>query len=684
MRGCRENRELSWLKFNDRVLMQAKDKKVPLGEQLNFVSIFQSNMDEFFMVRIGTLYDQMLFYPSSKDNKTQMTGEEQLKACLTRVGFLNRKKDRIYTRIMDDLKEYGWGIVKYHQLKNKEDRKYFENYFDSEILPLISPQVVSKRQPFPFLNNKELYIIVQLESKKGKRKMGIVSCGNAIDERMLAVPSMQGQFILVEDIILHFVSKVFSKYTIKNKGFIRVTRSADIDEDDHSLEGHDDYREMMETLIKQRRKLCPIRLEISEGLEDLEIMMLMNFLNLKKNQVFLSQAPLDLGFIGTLRDHLRMLHPQLFYKKLEPRNSPMVENAVPMIKQISKKDILLAYPFESMSPFLRLLDEASRDPHVASIKMTLYRVAKNSKIVKSLIRAADNGKEVVVLVELRARFDEENNIDWSKRLEAAGCRVIYGLDGYKVHSKLCLITYKNSQGVQYVSQIGTGNYNENTAKLYTDLSLMTHHHELGEEINDVFNHLSLGETMSHTEHLMVAPHCMLSKICEYIDEQIALAKEGKEAYVGFKCNSVTSKTMINKLIEASQAGVKIDMIVRGICCIIPHVEGYTDNIRVISIVGRYLEHSRIYIFGTGEDKKVYISSADLMTRNLESRVEVATPIFDKKIQNIICSMFNTMLNDNVKACELLVDGSYKRIKNKQTAMNSQEYFFKKGIDVKES
>ena len=679
MRGCRENRELSWLKFNDRVLMQAKDKKVPLGEQLNFVSIFQSNMDEFFMVRIGTLYDQMLFYPSSKDNKTQMTGEEQLKACLTRVGFLNRKKDRIYTRIMDDLKEYGWGIVKYHQLKNKEDRKYFENYFDSEILPLISPQVVSKRQPFPFLNNKELYIIVQLESKKGKRKMGIVSCGNAIDERMLAVPSMQGQFILVEDIILHFVSKVFSKYTIKNKGFIRVTRSADIDEDDHSLEGHDDYREMMETLIKQRRKLCPIRLEISEGLEDLEIMMLMNFLNLKKNQVFLSQAPLDLGFIGTLRDHLRMLHPQLFYKKLEPRNSPMVENAVPMIKQISKKDILLAYPFESMSPFLRLLDEASRDPHVASIKMTLYRVAKNSKIVKSLIRAADNGKEVVVLVELRARFDEENNIDWSKRLEAAGCRVIYGLDGYKVHSKLCLVTYKNSQGVQYVSQIGTGNYNENTAKLYTDLSLMTHHHELGEEINDVFNHLSLGETMSHTEHLMVAPHCMLSKICEYIDEQIALAKEGKEAYVGFKCNSVTSKTMINKLIEASQAGVKIDMIVRGICCIIPHVEGYTDNIRVISIVGRYLEHSRIYIFGTGEDKKVYISSADLMTRNLERRVEVATPIFDKKIQNIICSMFNTMLNDNVKACELLGDGSYKRIKNKQTAMNSQEYFLKKEL-----
>lgn len=684
MKGCKENRELSWLKFNDRVLMQAKDKKVPLAEQLNFVSIYQSNMDEFFMVRIGSLYDQMLFYPSSKDNKTEMTGEEQLKACLKRIAFLNRKKDRIYHHIMNDLEAYGWGIVKYSQLKNKEDRKYFERYFESEILPLISPQVVSKRQPFPFLNNKELYIIVQLESKKGKRKMGIVSCSNAMDQRMLAVPSMQGRFILIEDIILHFVSRIFNKYVIKNKAFIRVTRSADIDEDDHSLEGHEDYREMMETLIKQRRKLCPIRLEMSEGLEELEMVMLMNFLNLKKNQVFISEAPLDLGFIAQLRDHLRVMHPNMFYKKLEPRNSVMVENTVPMIKQISKRDILLAYPYESMSPFLRLLDEAGQNPHVASIKMTLYRVAKNSKIVKSLIKAADNGKEVVVLVELRARFDEENNIDWSKRLEEAGCRVIYGLDGYKVHSKLCLITYKNAQGVHYISQIGTGNYNENTAKLYTDLSLMTHHHELGEEINDVFNHLCLGETVSEAKHLMIAPHCMMSQICQYIDEQIALAQEGQEAYIGFKCNSLTSKTMIHKLIEASQAGVHIDMIVRGICCLIPGVKGYTENIRVISIVGRYLEHSRIYIFGKGDMRKVYISSADLMTRNLEKRVEVAAPILDKKIQHIICTMFETMLQDNVKACELTDEGIYKRVKNTLEPLNSQEYFFKKGIYVKES
>lgn len=677
MNECRENRELSWLKFNDRVLMQAKDTKVPLGEKLNFVSIFQSNLDEFFMVRIGSLIDQVLFYPASKENKTGMTGEEQLKACLKRIHYLNKKKDTIYANIMNELKEYGWGIVKYQDLKNKEDRKYFEKYFTREILPLISPQVVSKRQPFPFLNNRELYIVVQLESKKGKRKMGIISCANAMDDRLLAIPSMQGQFILIEDIILHFVSKIFTKYTVKNKALIRVTRSADIDEDDHSLDGHDDYREMMETLIKQRRKLSPVRLEISPGLEELEILMLMNFLNVKKNQIFEVKTPLDLKFIGDLRDHLKFMHPAMFYSKLDARNNTSVVNTTPMIKQILKKDILLAYPFESMSPFLRLLDEASQDKNVASIKMTLYRVAKNSKIVKSLIKAAENGKEVVVLVELRARFDEENNIDWSKRLEDAGCRVIYGLDGLKVHSKLCLITYKNNQGVEYICQVGTGNYNENTSKLYTDLSLMTSSREIGEEINSVFNHLSLGETEPNADLLMVAPQCMLTKICAYIDEQIELAKQGKEAYVGFKCNSVTSKKMIDKLIEASQAGVKIDMIVRGICCIIPGVEGLTENIRVISIVGRYLEHSRIYIFGKGENQKIYISSADLMTRNLERRVEVAAPVLDEKIKKTLSSMFNIMLNDNVKACELMNDGTYKRIKNKKAKMNSQEYFFRK-------
>ena len=673
---CRENRELSWLKFNDRVLNQAKDPNVPIGEQLSFVSIFQSNLDEFFMVRMGSLYDTMLLDPTIKDNKTGMTSEQQFRACLKKVSYLNSKKDKVYFEILKVLEKDGWKVNKYKDL-NSKDKKYFEKYFNREILPLISPQVISKRLPFPFLNNKELYIIVQLENKKGKRKMGIVSCSQAMDERLLALPNQPKQFILVEDIIMANLDKIFEKYTIKNASFIRVTRSADIDEDDYTLEGHNDYRELMENLIKERRKLVPIRLEMSRGLEELEIVMLMNFLHVKRHQIIVSDAPLDLSFISELRDHLKTVNRSYFYKPLEARNSPLVENKVPMIKQILKKDILLSYPFESMSPFLRLLNEASQDKNVASIKMTLYRVAKNSKIVNSLIRAAENGKEVVVLVELRARFDEERNINWSKRLEAAGCHVIYGLNGLKVHSKLCLITYKNGSSVDYICQIGTGNYNEVTARLYTDFSLMTSNREIGEEMNAIFNHLSLGETETESQLLMVAPNCMISKIFAEIDKQIALAKEGKEGYVGFKCNSVTSKPMIDKLIEASQSGVKIDMIVRGICCIIPGVKDMTENIRVISIVGRYLEQSRVYIFGKGDQQKVYISSADLMTRNLERRVEVGTIVLDDKVKKTIVNMFNTMLKDNVKACELKANGNYKRVKNKEVELNSQEYFFKK-------
>ena len=673
---CRENRELSWLKFNDRVLNQAKDPNVPIGEQLSFVSIFQSNLDEFFMVRMGSLYDTMLLDPTIKDNKTGMTSEQQFRACLKKVSYLNSKKDKVYFEILKVLEKDGWKVNKYKDL-NSKDKKYFEKYFNREILPLISPQVISKRLPFPFLNNKELYIIVQLENKKGKRKMGIVSCSQAMDERLLALPNQPKQFILVEDIIMANLDKIFEKYTIKNASFIRVTRSADIDEDDYTLEGHNDYRELMENLIKERRKLVPIRLEMSRGLEELEIVMLMNFLHVKRHQIIVSDAPLDLSFISELRDHLKTVNRSYFYKPLEARNSPLVENKVPMIKQILKKDILLSYPFESMSPFLRLLNEASQDKNVASIKMTLYRVAKNSKIVNSLIRAAENGKEVVVLVELRARFDEERNINWSKRLEAAGCHVIYGLNGLKVHSKLCLITYKNGSSVDYICQIGTGNYNEVTARLYTDFSLMTSNREIGEEMNAIFNHLSLGETETESQLLMVAPNCMISKIFAEIDKQIALAKEGKEGYVGFKCNSVTSKPMIDKLIEACQSGVKIDMIVRGICCIIPGVKDMTENIRVISIVGRYLEHSRVYIFGKGDQQKVYISSADLMTRNLERRVEVGTIVLDDKVKKTIVNMFNTMLKDNVKACELKANGNYKRVKNKEVELNSQEYFFKK-------
>jgi polyphosphate kinase len=675
MNVCRENRELSWLKFNDRVLMQAKDPQVPLAEKLSFISIYQTNLDEFFMVRIGSLYDQMLFYPDSKDNKTGMTGLEQLKACLKKVHYLNKKKDRIYENVMSELGRSGWSVIKYKDIENKEDRRYFADYFERELLPLISPQVISKRQPFPFINNREMYVVVRLESKKGKRKMGIISCANAMDERLIALPSQPQKFILVEDIILHFVSRIFSKYTVKEKALIRVTRSADIDEDDHSLEGHEDYREMMENLIKQRRKLSPMRLEMTPGLGELEVLMLMNFLNLKKNQVFINNSPLDFGFVGELRERLRYICPSMFYKRLEARNNAFVENRVPMIKQILKRDLLLSYPFESMSPFLRLLDEASNDKNVVSIKMTLYRVAKNSKIVKSLIKAAENGKEVVVLVELRARFDEENNIGWSKRLEEAGCRVIYGLDGYKVHSKLCLVTKKSEGQVEYYTQIGTGNYNEKTARLYTDLSFMTANVEIGLEAAKVFQALSMEETVDNVQHLLVAPRCLQNKVLSMIDEEIACAKEGKEAYIGLKMNSLTDKKIIDKLIEASQAGVKIDMVIRGICCLIPGVKGKTENIQVRSIVGRFLEHSRIYIFGTQEREKVYIASADFMTRNTLRRVEVAAPVYDKDLKMQLEEMFITMLSDNQKARQEDSRGNYEIAEAQETPLNSQEFFY---------
>ena len=675
MNVCRENRELSWLKFNDRVLMQAKDPQVPLAEKLSFISIYQTNLDEFFMVRIGSLYDQMLFYPDSKDNKTGMTGLEQLKACLKKVHYLNKKKDRIYENVMSELGQSGWSVIKYKDIESKEDRRYFADYFERELLPLISPQVISKRQPFPFINNREMYVVVRLESKKGKRKMGIISCANAMDERLIALPSQPQKFILVEDIILHFVSRIFSKYTVKEKALIRVTRSADIDEDDHSLEGHEDYREMMENLIKQRRKLSPMRLEMTPGLDELEVLMLMNFLNLKKNQVFINNSPLDFGFVGELRERLRYICPSMFYKRLEARNNAFVENRVPMIKQILKRDLLLSYPFESMSPFLRLLDEASNDKNVVSIKMTLYRVAKNSKIVKSLIKAAENGKEVVVLVELRARFDEESNIEYSRKLEEAGCRVIYGLNGYKVHSKLCLISRKTDKGVSYITQIGTGNYNEKTSALYTDLSLITANQEIGKEAAEVFAALLKGEVVEKSNLLLVAPKCLQNRVLDMIQEEIDQVKQGNEGYIGIKINSLTDKVIINKLVEASQAGVKIEMVVRGICCLIPEIKGYTENIKVVSIVGRYLEHSRIYRFGTKEREKIYIASADFMTRNTVRRVEVAAPVLNEKLKERLDWMFETMLNDDEKGKRLTETGNYADRSLNDVKLNSQEIFY---------
>ena len=673
MNVCRENRELSWLKFNDRVLMQAKDPQVPLAEKLSFISIYQTNLDEFFMVRIGSLYDQMLFYPDSKDNKTGMTGLEQLKACLKKVHYLNKKKDRIYENVMSELGRSGWSVIKYKDIENKEDRRYFADYFERELLPLISPQVISKRQPFPFINNREMYVVVRLESKKGKRKMGIISCANAMDERLIALPSQPQKFILVEDIILHFVSRIFSKYTVKEKALIRVTRSADIDAAD--LYDDDlDYRDIMSELISKRKKLSPLTMSMTRNVDEKVVDTLCENLGLQKKRVFYSASPLDFKYVFQIQDALRKKE-ELFFQKRVPQPSAMFDMKKSIIEQILEKDRMLSFPFESIRPYIEFLREAANDPEVLSIKITLYRVAKNSKIVETLVEAAENGKEVTVLVELRARFDEENNIEWSRRLEYAGCNVIYGLPGYKVHSKLCLVTRKHHDEIQYLTQVGTGNYNEKTAELYTDLMVMTANPQIGENARQVFQALVMGEVVEQSEKLLVAPKCLQNRVLEMIDEEIAHARQNEKAYIGFKMNSLTDKKIIDKLIEASQAGVKIDMVVRGICCLAAGIPGYTENIEIRSIVGRYLEHSRIYIFGIEERRKIYIASADFMTRNTVKRVEVAIPIESEELKVRIEEMFITMLSDNKKARKMKPNGLYEKLPIDGTEVNAQELLF---------
>lgn len=671
------NRELSWLKFNERVLEEAENPENPLCERLTFASIYQSNLDEFYMVRVGSLVDQMLLAKDIRENKTNMTPEEQLDAILARTKKLNRKRDGVYEEIMENLEQYGVHMLNFHKIE-KEDRNYLERYFEAEVAPVISPSIVGKRQPFPFLRNKEIYAVVVLETKKGKEKLGIIPCSSTGIQRLIPVPGKTGTYMLSEELILHFVSKIFKGYHIKAKSLLRITRNADIDAD--ALYDEDlDYREFMVELIKARKKLAPIRLELSREMDGDVVETLCEYLEVDKNYVFRGDIPLDLSFVFQIQDGLRK-RTELFYEKRIPQKSPLFNSHEPILDQIAKKDRFLSYPYESIKPFLTMLHEAANDEDVVSIKMTLYRVAKQSKVVEALIEAAENGKEVFVLVELKARFDEENNIGWSRLLEDAGCHVIYGLDGYKVHSKLCQIMKKKDGNVEYYTQIGTGNYNEKTARLYTDLSLMIADPKIGTEAARVFQALAMGETVEDMEHLLVAPRCLQNKVLAMIDEEIKHAKAGEQAYIGLKMNSLTDKRIMNKLVEASCAGVHIDMVIRGICCLIPGVKGQTENIHIISIVGRFLEHSRIYIFGTQERARIYISSADFMTRNTLRRVEVAAPIEDPDIRMQIQEMFVTMLSDNRKARIMNNKGNYKIEPSDNAPLNSQEVFLQQAYD----
>ncbi|MDM8211084.1 polyphosphate kinase 1 [Mediterraneibacter glycyrrhizinilyticus] len=671
------NRELSWLKFNERVLEEAENNEVPLCERMNFVSIYQSNLDEFFRVRVGSLQDQMLVNKKIRDNKTKMTSEEQIKVILKVVKKLNKRKDAAYKSLMDKVAEYGITLIDFTTAK-PEEKKYLEQYFNHEIVPLSSPTIVGKRQPFPFLRNQEIYAVVVLQTRSGKERIGIIPCTNNMVERLIELPGGKGRYILSENIVLHYIGKVFKGYKVIGKSLIRVVRNADIDAD--ALYDEDlDYREFMADLMKERKKLSPVRLDMSREIDGSVVESLCRYLDVSPERVFRSEAPLDLSFVFTIQDHLRM-NPELFYERRVPQKSASFRDGESILKQIEEEDKLLSYPYESIRPFLRMLNEAAEDDNVISIKMTLYRLAKQSKIVEALCEAAENGKEVVVLVELRARFDEENNIRWSRMLEKAGCQIIYGLEGFKVHSKLCLITKKGKDGIEYITQIGTGNYNEKTARLYTDLSLMTADEQIGMDAARVFQALTKGEAVEESDHLLVAPKCLQNRIIDMIGEEIEHKKNGEEAYIGLKLNSLTDKKIIDKLVEASQAGVHIDMIIRGISCLIPGVEGQTENIRIISIVGRFLEHSRIYIFGCGERRKYYISSADFMTRNTVKRVEVAAPVCAPAIKERIQGIFDLMLSDNKKAREEDPEGNYTLVKCEGEPVNSQEALYQEAYD----
>ena len=670
---CYENRELSWLKFNERVLEEAADKNNPLCERLTFLSIYQSNLDEFFMVRVGSLIDQKLLDEDVRENKTYMTAEEQIDAVFRQVTRMMRSTNHIYDDLMDELERQQIRLINF-QMTTEAEEKDLQLYFEHEMLPLLSAFVVGKKQSFPFLNNKAIYALAVLETKNDKNKIGIVPCNTGVFNRLISIPGRKGTYILAEELILHYLPIVFPNYRIGEKSLIRITRNADIDAD--SIYDEDlDYREHMVDIIKRRKKLTPVRLEYTRKIDGPILDRLCTQLGIERKQTFYCQIPMDMSFFSVIQDTLRH-KPDLFYPKRVSQKSPMLDESQPLIPQIIKHDVLLSFPYEQIRPFLNMLHEAASDPDVVSIKMTLYRLARHSKVVEALIEAAENGKQVDVLVELKARFDEENNIEWSRQLEDAGCHVIYGLDGLKVHSKLCLITRKTEKGIDYITQIGTGNYNEKTARLYTDLSLITARPEIGMEASRIFQALSLGTVVDKTEHLLVAPKCLQKPVLEMIDNEIAMVKSGQEGYIGIKINSLTDKKIIAKLIEASEAGVKIDMVIRGICCLRSGIEDLTDNIRIFSIVGRFLEHSRIYIFGTEARARIYIASADLMTRNTTRRVEVAVPIEDVDLRARIQEMFITMLSDNVKAREQQPDGTYVCLTPEENApLNSQEYFF---------
>lgn len=671
-----QNRELSWLRFNQRVLEEARDENVPLMERMKFVAIFTSNLDEFFMIRVGSLYDMAAADNKKIDQRSGMTPKQQLEAIYRTTAPLYRERDKTYAEIKKQLHPYGVCGLDFKELEQQE-KKYVKKYFKEQILPVLSPQIVDTNHPFPHLMNKEIYVVANL--KQGDKTMlGIVPVPQYISN-ILYLPGHDIRYIRMEKIILEYLELVFEKYQVSEKNYICVTRNADVSPDDEAFADSGDFRHIMKETLHKRRRMAVVRLETAHTLgKEMEQYFCERF-KIRPECIFRTKMPMKLDFIFAIADKLpESMKRALTDEPFTPQPPAMLADGSVMA-QVKKKDILLTYPYETMEPFLQLIREAAYDPDVMTIKITIYRLAKKARLVEYLCAAAENGKEVTVLIELRARFDEQNNIEWSERLEEAGCRVLYGFEGYKVHSKICLITYRSKNEIRYITQIGTGNYNEKTAKMYTDYSIMTADHGIGEDAAIFFKNMSIGNLDGVYRHLIVSPTSLKRKVLSLMDEEIEKKEQGR---IIMKMNSVTDMDFIRKVAEASQAGVKIDLIVRGICCILPGIPGKTDHLRVTSIVGRFLEHPRLFVFGTGADAKIYIGSADMMTRNTENRVEVACPVYDGEIRKRLLHHLKVMLSDNIKAREMISDGTYKKKKVEGDFVNAQETFMREAVQAK--
>lgn len=667
-----QNRELSWLRFNQRVLEEASDDTNPPLERLKFVAIFASNLDEFFMVRVGSLFDIARLSSDEIDNKTGMTPEEQLSSIYQVVPGLIGLKKQIYKSVMASLAKRNIVDLTYDELSEPE-RRVANAFFTGNILPVLSPIIIGAHHPLPHLVNQWLYVAAMLRDKKGKKAIGLVPIPESLPA-YLRLSDSELHFIRVENMIHHWAPDLFGDYVVKEACILSVTRNADISFDEEKFEDSDsDFRSRVVERLKMRDHLEVVRLEISQGVSEDFLARMMRLVGVEKNQVFLDTCPLNMDYVYKLPGELSADRAAaLTYKPYEPRWPEDLNPDRSMIEQIQRRDQLLFYPFDQVNPFLNLLSEAAEHPDVVSIKITIYRLASSSKIAHILCRAAENGKEVIVMMELRARFDEANNVTWSKLLEDAGCQVVYGMEEFKCHSKICLITMRNKGKWQYITQIGTGNYNEKTNAMYTDLSVMTASRVIGEDGTAFFRNMLVNNLHGKYQTLLVAPNGMKSKLIDLIDAEIA---KGSDGYICVKANAVTERDMIRKLREASQAGVEVQLIIRGICCILPGVPGYTDRLHVTSIVGRYLEHARIYCFGRGTLAKLYISSADFMTRNLNRRVEIACPVDDPILREQLIKILDCQLKDNVKASAMMANGHYSREKSDtQPDFNSQQYF----------